>query len=1414
MTRDEEQKQPGSDEPNDDAESEQERLAKAAEWRMSVLNQSSSAQDRFRRACEGTIGDNYEVVRELGRGGMGVVLLVRNRNLDGRFQALKRPNRDSAHLRRGFKHEMKAWARLLHPNVCRIERTDSDWYGPYIVMEYVEGGSLGDAIVRSGSLSSRHVFELGVGILRGLKALHGFSPKIIHRDIKPANILLGEGGIPKITDFGLAKLEGATGLSKGGALLGTEGFVAPEQLLSPKLADERSDIYGFGLTLKEALTGQAPGLSPLSKVPAVFRDYIASCTDEDPLKRFKCADAALAALEQLESRIQKVPGRDDCPSCHHRTNPSANHCSNCGNDLTRACARCDTVQRHYHKSCEECGVVLDDWPRMLALLDEAWSGSIQLDYETAYSKIADAEAYSSGHRDYHALASKRKEDIEELRSLRNRVEELQGSGRFEETEGPLRQVLSLTEHQDESASLALEQIPRRIRQRELERAIRELDTRVNGRELELSLATLAEVDALIKGLDSEDSTGLLEQVESSRKRLVLQAKIQFGESLEAADWSSTKQAYDAMVSLGTPRQELRINWLRFQMERALVRDRLALSANHRLELNQVLERLEPRQRPWLDDFRSRLLAAQQELLRQGSERINRARHERGVAGAEEILSDLWSELGEEFPREVKELEKKLRQRKTRNRLRGLSAIGALVSIIAMGGWLLVASMKRVEACNSELMAMVAESAARNGEPVPEWSFGAGEGAWGSELLPESWVHFWANSGLLSSSELLESVGLNGMTTDEAESLWKHLDVDNSSTAAKIAFKDWETSTKKEWLPAELTLNLEFPRLYLENIDVSTLEIDGVPVNGSKGPDGKWGFDPPKYLRGKRPRTVSIEIEGISVDISKDCDLLVDLEAPKIAAKSVPGSAPEPHEPARYMLEGEKEDLHSVQFQTSLSESSDDWAAPSEFKTLELSGSKEVTLSPGKLSPFFRKRVYLRVTDTAGNVSTPELVHEFTSEEEVTAETILNNLEEKPGQRVANLRDLDELFLRSGVDAALLANTPSSKPSYLERKAREFREHALASSPQITLKTSDPVIGPLAVPIRATSSSRSPRDTELLHSKQYLIGSDPLSIRIKADGAIRDSAIVERRTENGWEPYLEISLTETGPVRLMNASDSDRSEWKFRVGTAYLPKESWTEFTVHRDLDPPTVESIKLFYGTSRQDFDLAITPDQRPILAPVPIELSLGLTDVTKGGRVQCKLAESSILTQEWSEGRAVLALDLAELARDRLRNIDFTLLVEDRFGNEHVIDVPIALLAPHPRLERLDVWCPMKNSKVELLQSKELSVDEDGPFMEYAPDKHSTHLLQDDDFVHIEVNFGTVPVEAWLEGQYIKKTPLTFDRPKFGHLEVALGAPRGRKHKDRGHVEFDLHVVERDPMTGDHRPPLRSRIQLPLKSN
>jgi serine/threonine protein kinase/Tol biopolymer transport system component len=271
----------------------------------------------------------YRIVSPLGAGGMGEVFLAEDSRL-GRKVAIKRIHSRSASSRsERFAQEARAASALQHPNIITIHDVGEVDDEPYIVMEYLEGESLRDMIVR-GRIPVREAIDYAASIAAALAAAH--TAGIVHRDIKPENVMVLRSGEVKVLDYGLAKLvdnfasdpDGATvsqhGLTASGQIVGTVAYMSPEQA-EARVVDSRSDIFSLGVVLYEMLTGEQPfrGKSAVetlhrivnagppglddARIPRALKDVVRRALEKNPALRYQHAGDLRLDLLRAKERL-------------------------------------------------------------------------------------------------------------------------------------------------------------------------------------------------------------------------------------------------------------------------------------------------------------------------------------------------------------------------------------------------------------------------------------------------------------------------------------------------------------------------------------------------------------------------------------------------------------------------------------------------------------------------------------------------------------------------------------------------------------------------------------------------------------------------------------------------------------------------------------------------------------------------------------------------------------------------------------------------------------------------------------------------------------------------------------------------------------------------------------------------------
>ena len=202
---------------------------------------------------------NYQLIRLIGRGGMGEVYLARNKNIEQyvAVKALHPKYANNPMVRTRFKQEAVMLNSLNHPNIVKFLNFVENEYGVFLIMEYVEGCTLEEYITkRNGLIVEEKAYPMFAEILNAFSYAHHHG--IIHRDIKPSNILLDKEGHIKIMDFGIAQIiSEVNGNQEGASSMGTPAYMSPEQVYGQKL-DQRSDVYSLGVLFHQMLTGRAP----------------------------------------------------------------------------------------------------------------------------------------------------------------------------------------------------------------------------------------------------------------------------------------------------------------------------------------------------------------------------------------------------------------------------------------------------------------------------------------------------------------------------------------------------------------------------------------------------------------------------------------------------------------------------------------------------------------------------------------------------------------------------------------------------------------------------------------------------------------------------------------------------------------------------------------------------------------------------------------------------------------------------------------------------------------------------------------------------------------------------------------------------------------------------------------------------
>lgn len=278
----------------------------------------------------------YEIIKKIGKGGMGVVYHAHDPQID-RSVALKVLREDRVvsedFVLRFFK-EAKFIGRLSHPNIVTVYDVGRDHGTIYIAMEYLQGQPFNE-VIRSGRLSIGQIIDIALQVANALGYAH--EKGIVHRDIKPSNIILTNEGDVKLTDFGIARAEdsNAAQQTQTGVILGTPFYMSPEQVMGKKI-DGRSDLFSLGVILYELIVGRKPfkgdhftaifraitddiPVAPLkidNSIPQSLSDLIMKALSKNPDERFQTSkemrDALKTCLQVKESLL--LPEKPISPS--------------------------------------------------------------------------------------------------------------------------------------------------------------------------------------------------------------------------------------------------------------------------------------------------------------------------------------------------------------------------------------------------------------------------------------------------------------------------------------------------------------------------------------------------------------------------------------------------------------------------------------------------------------------------------------------------------------------------------------------------------------------------------------------------------------------------------------------------------------------------------------------------------------------------------------------------------------------------------------------------------------------------------------------------------------------------------------------------------------------------------------------
>ncbi|GAB3133412.1 serine/threonine-protein kinase [Microbispora hainanensis] len=275
----------------------------------------------------------YALLERLGRGGMGEVYLAVGRRGDRvAVKMLRDPIENDPDARLRLEREVRALRRVESPYVAQVLDADLSGDRPYLVMDYIEGENLLDAVRRHGPLQESRLITLAQGLASALAIIHAGG--IVHRDVKPANVLLGEDG-PVLIDFGIAQVLDATRVTMTGTFLGTPGYCAPE-VFAEETVGAPADVHGWAATVAFAATGRPTfgrgtaesqmyavlnGKADLVGVPAALLPLVRAALHRDPARRPTAALLAdrLSRLARAAGESSRAPGEPSAAETTTRT---------------------------------------------------------------------------------------------------------------------------------------------------------------------------------------------------------------------------------------------------------------------------------------------------------------------------------------------------------------------------------------------------------------------------------------------------------------------------------------------------------------------------------------------------------------------------------------------------------------------------------------------------------------------------------------------------------------------------------------------------------------------------------------------------------------------------------------------------------------------------------------------------------------------------------------------------------------------------------------------------------------------------------------------------------------------------------------------------------------------------------------
>ncbi len=419
----------------------QAKLAIPTEQRSTEVDAKQNAAEEMPEIIAG----RYQVLRVIGRGGMGVVLLAQDTKL-GRYVAIKRLVFRSHNMRvvqRRFLREAQTIAALGHVSIVNVFDIGQDEDVGYITMEYITGPVIDESeepsdppmpvgldryIHKTGAMAPEKAEAFILKLCSAMEYAH--KKGTIHRDIKPSNVLLTEAFEPKLVDFGLARpidISRTDEITLEGTMLGTPEYSAPEQWGDIKAVSVTADVYALGGVFWFMLSGRIPRFFRESDMPPQLSAVIAKAMCQKPADRYQSVNEFATAIRDSRGKSKTVAGKPEaagkrqtkegwqCPNCTKFNPDSANYCVHCGASGMRTCLLCGAEIKINIRFCPNCGEDIQLAEESAGILLAAKNHASFLEFETALDMIK--ELGKRNNTEVRQLAREWREIVLQRRSL-------------------------------------------------------------------------------------------------------------------------------------------------------------------------------------------------------------------------------------------------------------------------------------------------------------------------------------------------------------------------------------------------------------------------------------------------------------------------------------------------------------------------------------------------------------------------------------------------------------------------------------------------------------------------------------------------------------------------------------------------------------------------------------------------------------------------------------------------------------------------------------------------------------------------------------------------------------------------------------------------------------------------------------